>query len=285
MTAQSSPVRKLKAVVISDAHLGTYGSKASQLYAYLRSIKPEILVLNGDIIDAWRFSRKYFPTDHLKVLRHLIKMIESGTRLIYIPGNHDEVARRFAGIEFNNFKVENKIVLTLDGTTTWIFHGDVFDVVLHHSKWLAKMGSMGYGILTAINKIVNSILRFFGKNKISLAGKIKDKVKGGSKDTVSNFESTVARLAIRKGYDYAICGHIHRPVKKRILTPRGAVTYINSGDWVDNMTALEYEDKDWHLRYWDKEMYDVVDDNTVEEILSETTEDIFIKAFKEIIKS
>lgn len=275
----------MRAVVISDAHLGTYGSKAEQLLAYLKSIRPQTLVLNGDIIDAWRFSPGYFPAAHLKVVRYLFKMLEEGTEIIYIPGNHDEIARRFTGIDFGRFKIDNKLVLSLDGRSTWIFHGDVFDVVMHHSKWLAKMGSVGYGILTGINRMVNAILVFFGRKKISLAGKIKDKVKGGKKEAVTKFEAMVARLAIRKGYHYVICGHIHRPVKKRIMTPIGIVTYLNSGDWVDNMTALEFEEGDWHLKHWDASMLGVVEDSTVEEIVSETTEEIFLRAFKEILKS
>jgi UDP-2,3-diacylglucosamine pyrophosphatase LpxH len=212
-------------------------------------------------------------------------MAEKGTKIIFIPGNHDEVGRRFTGIDFGHFQIDNKIVLNIEGKSTWIFHGDVFDVVMHHSKWLAKMGSAGYGILAGINKLVNFFLVFFGGNPISLAGKIKDKVKGGKKDTVSNFESMVSRLGIRKGYHYVICGHIHRPAKKRIKSPAGAITYLNSGDWVDHMTALEFENNDWHLKYWDSQKDDSVEESEEEEILSETLEDIFNKAFKEILKS
>jgi hypothetical protein len=147
------------------------------------------------------------------------------------------------------------------------------------------MGSAGYGILAGINKVVNSFLVFFGGSPISLAGKIKDKVKGEKKDTVSHFESMVSRLGIRKGYHYVICGHIHRPAKKRIKSPAGAITYLNSGDWVDHMTALEFENDDWHLKYWDSRKDDLIEEAEEEEILSETLEDIFNKAFKEILRS
>lgn len=280
-----SSKRQLQAAVISDAHLGTYGSKASQLYAYLKTIQPETLILNGDIIDGWRFSPSYFPTSHLRVIRYLFKMAENGTRIIFLPGNHDEVGRRFTGIDFGRFQVENKVVLELDGKLSWIFHGDVFDVVMHHSKWMAKMGAVGYGILAAINKLVNSFLSLFGRHPISLAGKIKDKVKGGKKEEVSDFEAMAARLAIKKGYHFVICGHIHRPAKKRIKSPIGSITYLNSGDWVDNMTALEYEDGDWHLKHWNSTSEEVTEDPPGEEIISETIEDIFSKAFKEILKS
>ncbi|HBG87406.1 MAG TPA: UDP-2,3-diacylglucosamine hydrolase [Marinilabiliaceae bacterium] len=277
--------RPLKAVVISDVHLGTYGCKAEQLHAYLKTIRPEILVLNGDIIDAWRFTSNYFPTAHFKVVRYFFKLAEEGCKIIYIPGNHDEVARRFTDLEFGQLQITNKIVLTLDGKTSWIFHGDVFDVVMHNSKWLAKLGSVGYGLLMAINRLVNGVIKLFGGKKISLAAKIKDVVKGGKHQEITKFESTVARLAIRKGYDYAICGHIHRPAKKNIITPSGSVIYLNSGDWVDNMTALEYEKGDWYLKRWDEGVEDITEESAVEEILTETAEEAFKRAFKEIIRS
>ncbi len=280
-----SSKKTLKSVVISDVHLGTYSSKADQLYAYLKSIDPEILVLNGDIVDVWRFSRRYFPASHLRVVRYLFRMAEKGTKIIYLPGNHDEIARRFTGIDFGHLRVVNKVVLTLDGKSTWIFHGDVFDVAMHHSKWLAKMGSVGYGMLAGINRMVNSILVFFGRGPISLAAKIKDKVKGGEKKAVTKFEAMVSRLGIRKGYHYVICGHIHRPARKRIKSPSGSITYLNSGDWVDHMTALEYEDAEWHLRHWNAITEESVEASPGEEIISENIEDIFTKAFKEILKS
>ncbi len=280
-----SEKKQLKVVVISDVHLGTYNSKANQLYAYLKTIEPEILVLNGDIIDVWRFSRRYFPASHLRVVRYLFRMAETGTKMILLPGNHDEIARRFIGVDFGHFKIVNKEVITLDGKSTWIFHGDVFDVVMHHSKWMAKMGAMGYGILAGINRFVNFVLSVFGRRPISLAGRIKDKVKGGHKEEVTHFEAMVARLAIRKQYHYVICGHIHRPARKRIKSPSGSVTYLNSGDWVDHMTALEYENGDWHLMHWDTYKNDTVEDSMEEEIISETIEDIFNRAFKEILKS
>jgi UDP-2,3-diacylglucosamine pyrophosphatase LpxH len=273
------------AVVISDTHLATLGCKADQLHAYLKSIRPGILILNGDIIDAWRFSRNYFPASHMKVARQVIKMMESGTQVIYITGNHDEILRRFTDICFERFSIANKAVLTLDGHKTWIFHGDVFDVVMQHSKWLAKLGSAGYGLLTLINKLVNSTLRLFGGKRISLAKKIKDKVKGGSDKEVSNFEKTVADLAINKSYKYVICGHIHRPAHKIVTSDKGQVTYLNSGDWVDNMTALEYENGDWHLKYWDQETDVAVEDANVETMFTTSEDDIFRNTQQEVIQS
>lgn len=150
--------RHLKAVVISDVHLGTYACKANQLTTYLKSINPETLILDGDIIDAWQFSRRYFPAHHMKLVRQVIKMMEDGTRIIYVAGNHDEVLRCFAGISLGSFSMVNKVVLNLDGQKTWIFHGDVFDGVMHRVKWLAKLGAYGYGILTIVNKLVDKVI-------------------------------------------------------------------------------------------------------------------------------
>lgn len=285
MGQKNAEKRHPDVVVISDTHLATIGCKAEQLHAYLKTIRPGILVLNGDIIDAWRFSRNYFPAAHMKAVRQVIKMMETGTRVIYIAGNHDEILRRFTDIKFEGFCIVNKVVLTLDGHKTWIFHGDVFDVVMHHSKWLAKLGSAGYGLLTVINKSVNSFLSLFGQKRISLAKKIKDKVKGGSGKEVTNFEKTVADLAISKGYRYAICGHIHRPAHKKVTSEKGMVTYLNSGDWVENMTALEYEKGEWHLKYWDQNVDDAIEDTNIEEMFSKPSGDIFRKVLQEVIKS
>ncbi len=285
MGIKNSEKRHPQVVVISDIHLGTLGCKAEQLHAYLKTIRPKILILNGDIIDAWRFSRNYFPPSHMKVVRQVIKIIESGTKVIYVAGNHDEVLRRFTDIKFDGFSVVNKVLLTLDDKKTWIFHGDVFDVVMQHSKWLAKLGSLGYGLLTGINKSVNFILSLFGRKRISLAKKIKDKVKGGSKKEVTNFEKTVSNLAIDKGYAYVICGHIHRPTHKIVKSEKGTVTYLNSGDWVESMSALEYENGQWSLKYWDQEHDTAIEDVTVEEMFSKSSGDIFKKTLREVIGS
>ncbi len=165
--------REVEAVVISDTHLGTRSCKAKELLTYLKSIRTNHLILNGDIIDIWQFSKKYFPKPQLKIVRQILKMMEHGTKVTYIIGNHDEALRRFIGSTIGNLTIANKIVLELNGTKTWIFHGDAFDVVMHHSKWLAKLGATGYAMLTAINKFVNGLLYIFGNKKISLSRDIK----------------------------------------------------------------------------------------------------------------
>jgi UDP-2,3-diacylglucosamine pyrophosphatase LpxH len=275
--------REIKVSVISDLHLGTYGCKAPQILDYLQGINPETLVLNGDIVDGWQFTRSYFPASHLKVVRQIIKMMERGTKVIYVAGNHDEVMRRFSGIKLGNFSFVNKVVLNLDGKKSWIFHGDVFDVFMHHSKWLARLGAKGYGILTIGNKLVNSLAAFFGKKRLSISKSIKERVKGSGK-AISRFERTVAGLGVEKGYDYAICGHIHTPADKIIETDKGQIRYLNSGDWVENMTALEYDDGAWQLKYWEPHWAEK-NELATEETFSRPSRAVFISAFEEVMGS
>jgi UDP-2,3-diacylglucosamine pyrophosphatase LpxH len=245
---QEKEVRRIDVAVISDTHLGIYGSKAKEITRYLKSIDPQTLILNGDIIDVWQFSKSYFPKSHLKVIRQIVKMMERGTRVHYLIGNHDEVLRQFVGLKLGNFSIDNKLVLEMHNKKTWVFHGDVFDVVMHHSKWLAHLGANGYGILVLVNKMVNFILELFGQKRLSLSGRVKTMVKGGKKSVSTRFEKIVTDLAIRKNYDYVICGHIHRPEIKEAQNSNGRVVYLNSGDWVDHCTALEYYNNEWHLK-------------------------------------
>jgi UDP-2,3-diacylglucosamine pyrophosphatase LpxH len=240
-------------VIISDVHLGTFGSAASELVSYLKSIRPKILVLNGDIIDIWQFSKKYFPESHLKVIREIIRLMSNGTVVYYILGNHDEALRRFAGFDLGNLKLDNKLVLDLPTGKAWIFHGDVFDYSVRQSKWIAKLGGKGYDLLILINTAINWTLLKMGKERVSVSKKIKDKVKGVIA-YVNDFEKNVAAIAREKGYKYVVCGHIHQPAIKTIREDSGNrdVVYLNSGDWVENHTALEYKDKKWRLFQFSK---------------------------------
>ncbi len=257
--------KKLEAVVISDTHLGTRSCKANELLTYLKSVQPNNLILNGDIIDIWQFSKSYFPKTQLKVVRQIIKMMEQGTKVQYIVGNHDEALRRFVGTSVGNFSIVNKVVLDYHGAKSWIFHGDAFDVVMQHSKWLAKLGATGYALLTIINKIVNVFLALFGKMRISLSRDIKRMVKSKREDITTKFEKTVADLAIKKKYKYAICGHIHWPAKKIIENEHGRVMYLNSGDWVENLTALEFQNNEWDLIYFNEEEAVLMDEEIMDE--------------------
>jgi len=238
--------RKTEVVVISDVHLGTFGCHAKELLNYLSSIKPKILVLNGDIIDIWQFRKSYFPTSHMKVIRKIIDMATKGTKVYYITGNHDELLRKFSDTAMGNFTIADKLVLELDKKKAWIFHGDVFDVSVQHSKWIAKLGGMGYDYLILANRFVNWCLQKMGKEPYSFSKKIKASVKKAVKH-ISDFETTATDLAIEKNYDYVLCGHIHEPKMIEKSNKNGSTLYLNSGDWVENLTALEYNRKRWKL--------------------------------------
>ncbi len=241
--------RKIELAVISDVHLGTYGCHADELIAYLNSIQPKKLILNGDIIDIWQFSKRYFPASHLKVLKKIIGMASRGTEVHYITGNHDEMLRKFSDASMGNFKIANKLVLNLDGKKAWIFHGDVFDVSIQNAKWLAKLGSYGYDILILTNSFINWCLVKMGRERYSLSKRIKNSVKGAIKH-IHNFEKTAGNLAIENNYDYVVCGHIHQPKKERYENKNGSCIYLNSGDWVENLTALEYSFKRWRIYHY-----------------------------------
>lgn len=238
--------RKVDLVVISDVHLGTYGCQAKELLKYLKSIKPKRIILNGDIIDIWQFSKSYWPKHHMQVIRHLVGLMAKGVKIYYVTGNHDEMLRKFVGFKLGSFKIVNKLVVNLDGKKAWIFHGDVFDVTMQHSKWLARLGAVGYDTLILINSFANWISSKLGRGKISLSKKIKNGVKSAVK-FINDFENTAAEIAIENGYDYVVCGHIHQPEYRTISNEKGSVTYLNSGDWVENMSALEYHDGQWSI--------------------------------------
>jgi len=238
--------RNVELVVISDVHLGTYGSHAKELNNYLSSIKPKTLILNGDIIDAWQFRKSYFPKAHLRVIQRIIGMASKGTKVYYITGNHDEILRKFSDMNMGNFALVDKLVLELDDKKAWIFHGDVFDASVQHSKWIAKLGGLGYDYLILINRFVNWCLAKLGREPYSFSKKIKASVKKAVK-FISDFETTATDLAIEKNYDYVICGHIHEPKIATIENKHGSTLYLNSGDWIENLTALEYHKKRWKM--------------------------------------
>ena len=241
--------RKIEIAVISDTHLGTYGCHADELLTYLNSISPKKLILNGDIIDIWQFRKRYFPASHMKVLKKIIGMASKGTDVYYITGNHDEMLRKFSGNAMGRLRILDKLVLDIDGKKTWIFHGDVFDISIQNAKWLAKLGGWGYDLLILLNRLINWFLLKLGKEKYSLSKKIKNSVKGAVK-YIQSFEKVAAELAIDNDYDYVICGHIHQPKKEIYMNKKGKTTYLNSGDWIENLTALEYNFKRWRIYYY-----------------------------------
>ncbi len=238
--------RDVDLVVLSDVHLGTYGCHAKELLRYLKSIKPKEILLNGDIIDIWQFSKRYWPESHMKVVRKILKFVADGVPVTYLTGNHDEMLRKFADFQLGSLTITNKLSLRLGKKRAWVFHGDIFDVTMQHSKWLARLGAVGYDTLIVLNGVVNWLLIKLGREKMSLSKKIKNSIKNAVK-FINDFEVTAATLAIEKGYQYVICGHIHQPEIRKIETEKGSVTYLNSGDWVENLSALEYHRGKWQI--------------------------------------
>ncbi len=258
--------RKLDILVISDVHLGTYGCHARELLHYLKSVKPKTVILNGDIIDIWQFSKRYWPKAHMKIIKHFMEWITKGVKIIYVTGNHDEMLRKFTGFKMGSFKIVDKVILDLDNEKkAWVFHGDVFDVTMQHSKWLAKLGAAGYDTLIIINSVVNFISeKIFKRGKVSLSKKIKNSVKSAVK-FINSFEQTAADIGISNKYNYVICGHIHQPEIRAIENEEGKIIYLNSGDWIENLTALEYVNGEWSLYKFDEALMRTINEEGLEE--------------------
>ncbi|MBC2840499.1 UDP-2,3-diacylglucosamine diphosphatase [Robiginitalea sp. SC105] len=237
--------RKPRVVVLSDIHLGARECQADALLAYLSSIRPEVLVLNGDLFDFDRFDKAYFPPSHFKVLKKILGLAAGGTLVYYLTGNRDQGFRKFTGSALGNLQVLDRLLLTLDGRKTWFFHGDVCDLAGGSTKWIARLGSPGYRGLLFGNKAVNRLRRLAGREPYSAARKT---IKGrAAREYLEKFEQTVVEMALNKRYDTVVCGHIHHPKKAWKETPQGNCLYLNSGDWTDNLTALEYAFKRWKL--------------------------------------
>jgi UDP-2,3-diacylglucosamine pyrophosphatase LpxH len=257
--------RKLDIVVISDVHLGSVGAKAKALNQYLKSIQPKILIINGDFIDGWNFKKKYFPEAHFEVIRRVIKMINSGTRVYYISGNHDEFIRKYNGLKLGNFSIMNQLELELNDKKMWFFHGDIFDASIQgRMKYLAKLGGKAYDLLIWSNRKVNQVLYFLGKEKMSFSKTIKNSVKIAVK-WIGDFEKVASTIAIEKGFDYVICGHIHCPQIKNYQNEKGITLYLNSGDWVENLTSLEYSGKKWKIHQHIYNLFGEIEENDNED--------------------
>ena len=244
--------RDVEIVILSDIHLATYGCHAKELVAYLKSVKPKLLILNGDIIDGWAFSKRYFPKSHMAVLTEFFKLMKKGTKIIYITGNHDEFLRKYSDLEMGNLFLTDKYLLDIDGKKHWIFHGDIFDhTTKGAAKIIAKIGGIGYDWLILVNRAINKALALIGKPKVSLSKKVKNSVKSAIK-FIADFEEKAIELAIDNGYDYVICGHIHQPCDRIAKNEKGQVRYLNSGDWIENLSWLEYQRGEWSLNYFDE---------------------------------
>ena len=248
MKHHSSSRRELELVVISDVHLGTRGSHAKELIHYLKSIRPQVLVLNGDIIDIWQFSKRYWPNNHTKVLKHILNLSAKGTQVYYLTGNHDEKLRKLVGLKMGSFEIRNTLEYVFaNGERALFFHGDVFDAIMQHSKWIARVGAVSYDALIALNVLINATRKVLGYGKVSLSKRVKQNVKTAV-SFINSFELTAAHAGIRQGFDSIVCGHIHQPADRFVVLPEGEkIRYLNSGDWVENLTALEHDGFDWHL--------------------------------------
>ena len=229
------PTLGVRTVWISDVHLGTPGCNAELLLDFLKSVECETLYLVGDIIDGWQLRKGWFwPTRHNDVVRCILKKAKHGTRVIYVPGNHDEVLRDFAGLNFGGVEIANEIIhVTADGRRLLVLHGDEFDGVVLYARWLAFLGVHAYTLLLKLNRVVNAARRRLGLPYWSLSSHLKKKVKNAVA-YVCDFETAVAHAASERGADGVVCGHIHTAEVRQI----GDVTYYNDGDWVESCTAL-----------------------------------------------
>ncbi|MFM2375184.1 MAG: hypothetical protein RLZZ165_281 [Bacteroidota bacterium] len=238
---------------MSDVHLGTHGCRADELLKYLRSISPERVILNGDLIDIWQFSKRFWPKSHTAILQHFVQLLKAGVRVDYICGNHDELMRRYLGFQLGGFSILNHVTLEQNGKKVWVFHGDAFDQSMNH-KWLAKWGGRWYDRAIRLNKMLNWILARFGGRPRHISKEIKGWVKGIVKKKY-HWEEVAANAAIGNGYDAVVVGHIHKPEIRDITTVKGNVSYLNSGDWVESLTSLEYSEGQWSLFRYHEEAF------------------------------
>lgn len=246
VSPMKSPEYKVRSVFISDVHLGTRGCNAAALLDFLRTVQMEKLYLVGDIVDLWSMRRSVFwPQEHNNVVRTILGKAKHGTEVIFVPGNHDEDFREFAGDIFGNLRVERDFVHTTTlGRRLLVIHGDEFDSVVKCSPWLARLGFHAYDFSIEMNRHFNRIRRALGYPYWSLSGYLKQRVKNAV-NYISSFEHAVAREAKRRGLDGVVCGHIHRAEIAEI----DGVLYCNDGDWVESCSAL-VEDRSGQLSLW-----------------------------------
>src|SRR6266487_4576292 len=192
--------RFVDVTILSDLHLGTYGCRAKEIITYLKTISPQILILNGDITDIWQFSKRYFPSTHVAVIKEILNLMTSGARVIYVTGNHDEMLRRYSDLHLGQFQLADKMVIEIDNKMTWIFHGDVFDnTTKGGAKFWTKLGSNGYAALLGFNRFINRCLKLIGRDPLSLSKKVMNRV-NKSIIRINDFETLIAELAIEKKY-------------------------------------------------------------------------------------
>ena len=247
-----TPRRRYRTIWISDVHLGTRGCNDRMLIDFLDQVDSHTLFLVGDIIDGWRMKKRYYwPERHNAIVRRIMKRAKRGTEVIYIPGNHDEMFRQFAGMNFGGVQIRKRAVhITADGRRLLVLHGDEFDTVVMAHKWLAFAGDAAYEFLMKLNVVVNAVRRRFDLPYWSLSKHAKRKVKNAV-EFISRFEEAVAHEAELQNADGVVCGHIHT-AEERLF---GGVTYYNDGDWVEGCTALvEHFDGRMEILHWADEI-------------------------------
>lgn len=246
--------RILDILVLSDLHLGTNQCRAGRLLKYLKSVKPEMLILNGDIIDIWLLDLKKWPKKHTKVMSYFFQLMIDGTPIYYLPGNHDDYLKQFAGFKFHNFFIENELVLEIDGKKNWFMHGDKYDKTISgRSRNLAIRAGKAYDAVVGFNRLINQWENFLGKkNTLNFTKVLKDKTKSRIKKS-NDFEQVYIEEAAENEIDNLLCGHVHRPGITTLCSIKNEreVNYLNSGDWTENCTSLEYYNKNWHLYRYD----------------------------------
>ena len=227
--------RRFRALFISDLHLGTPGCQAGPLLAFLRRTESDYLYLVGDIVDGWQLRRRwYWHQSHNDVIQKLLRKARKGTKVVYVPGNHDEAARHFVGVAFGDIAIVDEAVhVTVDGRRLLVTHGDLFDGVIQYAKWLALLGDALYTLTLRLNQHVNTVRARFGLRYWSLSQFMKLKVKNAV-SYITAFEAAVAHEAKRRGFAGVVCGHIHKAEIREI----DGVLYCNDGDWVESLTAL-----------------------------------------------
>ncbi len=242
---------KVRSVWISDVHLGFRGCQAEKLLDFLHSFEAEYLYLVGDIVDFWSLQKSsYWPQQHTNVVRSILGKAKHGTKVIYVPGNHDEVMREYTGYAFGNVEIhqdyEHK---TANGKKLLILHGDEFDTIVKHSQWIARLGSWAYDRLLQINQYVNIFRKLFRRDHWSLAKYLKLKVKNAV-NYIGSFETALAHLAKDRDVDGVICGHIHHAE----IRPINNVLYCNDGDWVESCSGIiEHQDGSLELIHWNED--------------------------------
>jgi len=235
MTRDDEPTQRFRAIWISDTHLGTTGCQATRLLDFLRRTESDYLYLVGDIVDGWQLRRRwYWHQSHNDVVQKVLRKARKGTEVVYIPGNHDEAVRHFLDLAFGGIAIREEAVhRTAQGLRLLVIHGDMFDAVVQHAKWVAHVGDMLYTISLKLNRTYNALRARLGLPYWSLAQFLKHKVKNAV-SYITAFEEAVAAEARRRNLDGVVCGHIHKAEIRRI----GGVLYCNDGDWIESLTAL-----------------------------------------------